>query len=147
MDENIGVSSPYFQDFTFRINRVIHNDSVGVPEMYHAFEIVKGWFKEGRLTREQWFNITGMRKATVHRYQTKVIKHNLKVALNYSGINFGSVPQGLDPYQRFLLCYIGILLKINRSYEWVRNYLALDKNYSQITRRKFTQWMESNKNV
>ena len=129
------------EEFVFRINQ-LESTSPTVLEILNVLELIRYKFGGEKLTRLEWYRISGMQRTGSWRNWKLAIKPNAVLAQNY--LDFGNKKQKhkLDGYQRFLLYFVEILLTINRSYDASRVFLSREKNYQQITRRKFVDWIE-----
>ena len=118
-----------------------------VLEILEVLEVLKNKFRSGELTRREWYLRSGIGRNGAWRNWKLVIEPNLVLAQNY--LDFGNKKQKhrLDSYQRFLLYFVEILLIVNRTYDEARIFLLEEKNYQQITRRKFVDWIESRDNA
>ncbi len=129
------------KEFIFKVNQL--ESTPTVTEVLNTLELIKYKFVGEDLTRAQWYEISSMGRIESWRKWRWAIKPNLILAENY--LDFGNKKQKhkLDGYQRFLLCFVEVLLLVNRSYDATRIFLSQEKNYQQITRRKFVDWLES----
>ena len=113
-----------------------------VLEILDALELLKNSFRSEELTRTEWYRISGIDRKGAWRNWKGAIEPNLVLAQNY--LDFGNKKQKhrLDSYQRFLLYFVEILLIVNRTYDEARIFLLEERNYQQITRRKFVDWIK-----
>ena len=130
------------EEFIFRMQKLPRSE-LEVLEILDALELLKNKFRNEELTRREWYRISGIGRKGVWRNWKRIIEPNLVLAQNY--LDFGNKKQKhrLDNYQRFLLYFVEILLIVNGTYDGARIFLLEERNYRQITRRKFVDWIES----
>ncbi|NEP60851.1 MAG: hypothetical protein F6K31_28350 [Symploca sp. SIO2G7] len=100
-----------------------------------AFSCLK--FRRIKVTREFWARELAVHRETIRRWEQNIIAHTTGLSFYY----FSNRGQGLDSYQRFILCLIHQLKKNPNFSEREKTYLEVIDYFEGSGENGLPRWM------